>query len=100
MTKYYINSKNDLYKIGVSNQLGPVIISGRLETVFDAREHVVNTIEKTGPKEAKMRKYTFENMDGLDDFLEQDLAMSSPMFLRLRDKLAKENPFLLGEEFF
>jgi hypothetical protein len=99
MTKYHINSKNDLYKIGVNNQLGPIILSGRLETVFDAREHVVNTIQRINKNTIKMRKYTFEKMENLDDFLEMDLAMDAPMFQRLRNKILNENPSLLIGEF-
>lgn len=99
MTKYHINSKDDLYKIGVSNQLGPVIISGRLETVFDAKDHVVNTMQRIDKDSVKIRKYTFEKTEDLEDFLEMDLAMTSPMFQRLRNKILNENPSLLIGEF-
>lgn len=99
MKTYHIDSKNYLYQLGVNSHLGKIIIQGRLETVFDARNHVVNTIERIDKETIKMRKYTFENMKGLDDFLEQDLAMNSPMFQRLRTRLMRENPSLIIGEF-
>jgi hypothetical protein len=92
MKQYLINSKQDLYNIGLKSQLGPIIIKGRLETVFDAREHVVNTIQKIDSKNVKMKKYTLTNLHGLDDFLEMNLSMQNPMFQRLSAKLFVIDP--------
>lgn len=92
MKHYLINSKKDLYNLGLTSQLGSIIIQGRDETVFDAKEHVVNTIQRIDSENVKLRKYTFEGMKKLDDFLEMDLSMQHPMFQRLRDKIFFINP--------
>lgn len=94
MKSYLINSKNDLYNIGLKSQLGPVLIQGRLEMVFDAREHVVNTLQRVDKTKAIWRKYTLENMTNLDDFSEREITFQDPMFQRLSTKI-----FILDPDF-
>ncbi len=92
MKSYIINSKQDLYNIGLKSQLGPVLIQGRLETVFDAREHVVNTVQRIDKEKLKMKKYTLENMTTLNDFSEREMTFQDPMFQRLSAKLFVIDP--------